>query len=90
MIFGKMTLSDSLWIIVMIKILQSFKRLFAIEDTTPVSVEYVSDYGSGAFIIRSLDHKVTLKTFQEHESRQMKPWMKANCFHVAERLNTII
>lgn len=32
----------------MIKILQGFKRLFAVEDTTPVSVEYVSDYGSGA------------------------------------------
>lgn len=74
----------------MIKFLKGFKRFFAVEDTTPVSVEYVSDYGSGAFVVRSLDRKVTLKTFQEHESRQMKPWMKANCFHIGERFDTII
>ena len=74
----------------MIKFLKGFKRLFAIEDSTPVSVEDISDYGSGSFIVRSLDRKVTLKTFQEHESREMKPWMKANCFHVGERFDTLI
>lgn len=66
------------------------KRLLAVEDTTPVSVEYVSDYGSGRFIVRTIDHKTTLNTFQESESRNMKPWMKANCFHVAERFDTVI
>lgn len=74
----------------MIKLLNTLKRLFAVEDSNPVSVEYVSDYGSGLFIIRSIDRKATLHTFNEHEKVQMKHWFKANCFHVGERFDTVI
>jgi hypothetical protein len=72
------------------RLLNALKRLIAVEDSSPVSVEYVSDYGSGKFVIRSIDRKATLNTFNEHEKVQMKHWLKANCFHVGERFDTVI
>lgn len=60
------------------------------KDTTPVILEYLSDYGSGSFIVKSIDGKTILNTFQEDAARKMKSWIKTNGYHIAKRIDTFI